>query len=205
MVESYEEMLQKAYAGIDEPTDTGERFVMPRTRVYIEGKTTVLENFADIADALNREQEHFMKYIVGELGTAGKIDGGHAVFNGKFEAAQFEAIVKSYVADYVICSECGRPDTKIVKDDRVLMLLCEACGSKRPIRKRKGKAEPAAAAAVEEGKEMTVTIESISKKGDGIAHVGKYILYIAGVKVGQSVKIRITRISGQVAFTQKIL
>ncbi len=205
MVESYEEMLQKAYAGIDEPTDTGERFVMPKTRVYIEGKTTVLENFADIADVLNREQDHFMKYILGELGTAGKIDGTRAVFNGKFEPSQFTAILESYGSDYVICSECGRPDTKLVKDDRVLMLLCEACGSKRPIRKRKGKTGAAPAAAVEEGKELEVNIDSISKKGDGVAHVGKYILYISGVKVGQRVKIRITRISGQVAFTQKIL
>lgn len=205
MVESYEEMLQKAYAGIDEPVDTGERFVVPRTRVYIEGKTTVLENFADIADTLNREQDHFMKYILGELGTAGKIDGQRAVFNGKFELSQFEAIVNGYVADYVICTECGRPDTKLVKDERVLMLLCEACGSKRPIRRRKGKLETPSVAAVEEGKEMEVTIESISKKGDGVAHVGKYILYISGAKVGQRVKVRITRISGQVAFTQKIL
>ena len=205
MVESYEEMLQKAYAGIDEPTDTGERFQVPKTRVYIEGKTTVLENFRDIIDTLNREPEHFMKYALGELGTAGKIDGARAVFNGKFELSQFEAILKGYVADYVICSECGRPDTKLVKDERVLMLLCEACGSKRPIRKRKGKIDTSAASAVEEGKEMEVNIDSISKKGDGVAHVGKYILYVSGVKVGQKVKVRITRISGQVAFTQKIL
>ena len=52
---------------------------------------------------------------------------------------------------------------------------------------------------------MEVNIDSISKKGDGVAHVGKYILYVSGVKVGQKVKVRITRISGQVAFTQKIL
>ena len=57
MVESYEEMLQKAYAGIDEPTDTGERFQVPKTRVYLEGKTTVLENFGDIVDTLNREPD----------------------------------------------------------------------------------------------------------------------------------------------------
>ena len=109
MVESYEEMLQKAYAGIDEPTDTGERFQVPKTRVYLEGKTTVLENFGDIVDTLNREPDHFMKYVLGELGTAGKIDGPRAVFNGKFELSQFEAILKGYVADYVICTECGRP------------------------------------------------------------------------------------------------
>ena len=203
MADSYEQMLQKAYAGIDEPTDTGERFVMPKTCVYLEGKTTVLENFADIADTLNREPVHFMKYILSELGTAGKIDGSRAVFNGKFELTQFEAIVKNYVSDYVICSECGRPDTILVMDKHILMLQCEACGAKRPIRKWKGKTESVSVNAVEEGKEMEVTIESISKKGDGVAHVGKYILYVSGTKVGQKVKVRITRISGQVAFTQK--
>ncbi|HJJ95735.1 MAG TPA: translation initiation factor IF-2 subunit beta [Methanocorpusculum sp.] len=205
MADSYEEMLQKAYAGIDEPTDTGERFVMPKTRVYLEGKTTVLENFADIADTLNREQDHFMKYILGELGTAGKIDGTRAVFNGKFELVQFETIVKNYVSDYVICSECGRPDTILVMDKHILMLQCEACGAKRPIRKRKGKTETVAVNTVEEGREMEVTIESISKKGDGVARVGKYIVYVSGTKIGQKVKVRITKISGQVAFTQKTL
>ncbi len=207
MVQSYEGMLNAAYEGLDEPTDSGERFVVPKTRVYLEGKTTVFENFGEIAEKLNREEAHFLKYISGELGTAAKINGTRAVFNGKFEPSQFAEIVEEYVADYVICSECGRPDTKLIKEDRVLMLLCEACGSKRPIKKRKGSAPKAAssAASVEEGKEMEVSIDSISKKGDGIAHVGKYILYISGVKVGARVKIRITKISGLVAFTQKIL
>jgi translation initiation factor 2 subunit 2 len=204
MAESYEEMLKSAYSGMDEPTDTGERFVKPVPRMYIEGKTTVLENFGDIADTLGRDKDHFMKFILGELGTAGKIDGNRAVFNGKFEESQFAAIVNTYVDDFVICSECGRPDTKLVKDDRVQMLLCEACGSKRPIRKRKAKTE-IQGPAVEEGKELEVEIENISKKGDGIARVGKYILYVAGTKTGQKVRVRITRISGQVAFTQKLL
>ncbi|HJJ54895.1 MAG TPA: translation initiation factor IF-2 subunit beta [Methanocorpusculum sp.] len=207
MAQSYEDMLNAAYEGMDEPTDSGERFVVPKTRVYLEGKTTVLENFNEIAEKLSREEAHLLKYISGELGTAGKINGTRAVFNGKFEPAQFADIIEEYVADFVICSECGRPDTKLIKEDRVLMLLCEACGSKRPIKKRKGAGTKSAVSAstVEEGKEMEVSIDSISKKGDGIAHVGKYILYISGVKVGARVKIRITKISGSVAFTQKIL
>lgn len=206
MVQSYEDMLNAAYDGMEEPTDSGERFSVPKTRVYLEGKTTVLENFAEIAEKLNREDAHLLKYISGELGTAAKINGTRAVFNGKFEPEQFANIVEEYVGDYVICSECGRPDTKLIKEDRVLMLLCEACGSKRPIKRRKGVAKAVSSVgSVEEGKEMEVSIDSISKKGDGVAHVGKFILYVSGVKVGAKVKVRITKISGQVAFTQKIL
>ena len=63
MVDSYEDMLKSAYSGMSEPTDTGERFIMPKTKIYIEGKTTVLENFSDIADSLNRDKDHFMKFI----------------------------------------------------------------------------------------------------------------------------------------------
>ena len=51
-------------------------------------------------------------------------------------------IIKSYVEDYVICSECGKPDTRLVKDDRVMLLRCDACGSHRPVRKRKARTEP---------------------------------------------------------------
>ncbi|MDD3912876.1 MAG: translation initiation factor IF-2 subunit beta, partial [Methanocorpusculum sp.] len=40
-----------------EPTETGERFVMPKAKIYIEGKTTVLENFSDIIDSLNRDKD----------------------------------------------------------------------------------------------------------------------------------------------------
>ena len=85
MGQSYEDMLNAAYEGMGEPTDSGERFSVPKTRVYLEGKTTVLENFAEIVEKLNREEAHLLKYLSGELGTAGKINGTRAVFNGKFE------------------------------------------------------------------------------------------------------------------------
>ncbi|HJJ55765.1 MAG TPA: translation initiation factor IF-2 subunit beta [Methanocorpusculum sp.] len=205
MVESYEKMIKDAYSKISVSTDTGERFVMPKTICIIEGKNTVLENFAEIADSINRDQNHLMKYILSEIGTAGKIENNsRAVFNGKFKDSQVDSIITTYVNDYVICSECGRPDTKIVKDGRVLMLLCEACGSKRPIRRRKPKADQHIPV-IEEGKEIEVHIDSISKKGDGVATIGKYNIYVSGTKVGQNVKVKITKISGSVVFTQKTL
>ena len=205
MVESYEKMIKDAYSKISVSTDTGERFVMPKTICIIEGKNTVLENFAEIADSINRDQNHLMKYILSEIGTAGKIENNsRAVFNGKFKDSQVDSIITTYVNDYVICSECGRPDTKIVKDGRVLMLLCEACGSKRPIRRRKPKSDQHIPV-IEEGKEIEVHIDSISKKGDGVATIGKYNIYVSGTKVGQNVKVKITKISGSVVFTQKTL
>ena len=143
MVDPYEALLKKAYANVTVQSESTERFTDPEAKVYIEGKTTVLENFAEIADIVRRDQDHLMKFLLGELGTAGKIDGNRAIFNGKFEQSLINGLIRSYVDDYVICSECGKPDTRLVKDDRILLLRCDACGGHRPVRKRRARTEPA--------------------------------------------------------------
>lgn len=203
MVDPYEALLKKAYANVTEQSESTDRFIVPEAKVYIEGKTTVLENFAEIADVVRRDQDHLMKYLLGELGTAGKIDGIRAIFNGKFESTLINGLVKSYVDDYVICSECGKPDTRLVKDDRVLLLRCDACGGHRPVRKRKARSEPVGSD-LQEGQELDVEVQSVSKRGDGVVRMGRYIMYIPRGKPGQKVKIRISRISGSIVFTEQI-
>jgi len=202
MVESYEALLNKAYEEVTEPSEDGERWSYPEPRSIVEGKTTILENFSDIVSALRRDQEHLMKYLLSELGTAGKIDGSRAIFNGKFEDSLFTPMIRGYVDDYVICSECGKPDTRLFKDDRVLLLKCEACGSHRPVRKRKSKVE-SGASGLEPGNIIDVTIESTSRRGDGVAKIGKYIVYVAGGRPGQKIKVKIAKISGSIIFTEK--
>jgi translation initiation factor 2 subunit 2 len=203
MVDAYEALLKKAYSNLTEPTESTERFTVPEAKVYIEGKTTVLENFTEIADVVRRDKDHLMKYLLGELGTAGKIDGNRAVFNGKFEPTLINGLVKSYVEDYVICSECGKPDTRLVKDDRFLLLRCDACGGHRPVKKRKAKTE-AVGTELAEGQEIDVEVQSVSKRGDGVVRMGRYIMYVPRGKPGQKVKIRITRISGSIVFTEQV-
>lgn len=114
----------------------GSRFVIPEPKLFYEGRTSVLENFEAIADYVNRDRNHLMTYILRELGTAGKIEGLRAVFQGRFLREGVGAIIKSYVEEFVICSECGRPDTHLIKSERVLMLKCDACGAHRPVKKR---------------------------------------------------------------------
>jgi translation initiation factor 2 subunit 2 len=203
MVDPYEALLKKAYANVTEQSESTDRFIVPEAKVYIEGKTTILENFAEIADVVRRDQDHLMKYLLGELGTAGKIDGTRAIFNGKFEPSLINGLVRGYVDDYVICSECGKPDTRLVKDDRVLLLRCDACGGHRPVRKRKARSEPVGSD-LQEGQELDVEVQSVSKRGDGVVRMGRYIMYIPRGKPGQKVKIRISRISGSIVFTEQI-
>ncbi len=204
MVDPYETLLKKAYANVTEPTESVERFTVPEARVYTEGKTTVFENFGEIADTVRRDRDHLMKFLLGELGTAGKIDGSRAIFNGKFEPSLVNTLIKNYVEDYVICSECGKPDTRLVKDDRVLTLRCDACGGHRPVRKRKARAE-APTNEVTEGTVMDVEVQSVSRRGDGVVRTGKYIMYIPHGKPGQKVRIRVTRVSGSIIFTERVV
>ncbi|MDK2916762.1 MAG: translation initiation factor 2 subunit 2 [Euryarchaeota archaeon] len=204
MSPSYEDLLKKAYTNITEPTEFEDRFTVPVPRVFIEGKTTVLENFAEIADILRRDQDHLMKHLLGELGTAGKIEGTRAVFSGKFEQEQINTIIKGYVDDYVICSECGKPDTRLVKTERVLTLRCDACGGHRPVRKRKATADSSAAAKPTEGAIMDVTPQFLSKRGDGVVKLDRYTMYVANAKPGQTVKVKITRIAGTIIFTERV-
>jgi predicted RNA-binding protein with TRAM domain len=49
------------------------------------------------------------------------------------------------------------------------------------------------------GKEYEVEITEISNRGDGIARVQGFVIFVAGGKVGQNVKIRITSIGERFA------
>ncbi|HVO78319.1 MAG TPA: TRAM domain-containing protein [Methanomassiliicoccales archaeon] len=53
---------------------------------------------------------------------------------------------------------------------------------------------------VEEGKEYTVTITDIGSQGDGIARIEGFVVFVPETKVGQAVKIKITRVGNKSAF-----
>ncbi|MDO9098550.1 MAG: translation initiation factor IF-2 subunit beta, partial [Candidatus Methanoperedens sp.] len=129
--------LDRALKQLPEIKGSGERFVVPEPKLLTEGRTTVLENFAGIADKLNREPGHIFKFLLRELGTAGKIDGSRGIFQKRITSGVITELINAYVKEYVICSECGRPDTHLMKSERILTLRCDACGAHRPVTKRR--------------------------------------------------------------------
>jgi len=195
--------LDRAMRLLPEVKGTGERFVVPEPKMLTEGKTTVLENFAAIADKLNRDPEHVFKFLLKELGTAGKLEGSRAIFHGKFSTGVVSELINVYVSDYVTCSECGRPDTHLIKSDRILTLRCDACGAHRPVTKRQASVLVKEAPLVE-GETYDVRIEAVGSKGDGIAKKEKYTIYVPGAVKGDIVKIKIKKITGNLAFADFI-
>ena len=132
---TYEELLEKAMEELSKREIVRrERFEIPRVSVIREGARTVVKNFAQIAKTLNRTEGHLYKYLVKSLGTAGFLEGGRLVLQGKFSEDELQKEVNEYVELYVLCKECKSPDTEFVKEERVLMLRCLACGAKHPVR-----------------------------------------------------------------------
>lgn len=196
---SYDALLQRAKKALPDALSSGERFQIPEADIVVEGKTTILRNFLDIAEAIRRDPTMVLTYLLRELGTAGAQDGRRVVFKGKVTAPQVADRIKSYVETYVLCQECGRPDTRLVKEDRVAMLECDACGARRPVKSVK-KAAKVEEAPLVEGKVYELMIQDIGKKGDGIAKLDRYIIYVPGTAKGAIVKVYIEKIAGSVAF-----
>ncbi|MFA4934642.1 MAG: translation initiation factor IF-2 subunit beta [Candidatus Methanoperedens sp.] len=194
--------LDRALKQLPEIKGSGERFVVPEPKLLTEGRTTVLENFAGIADKLNREPGHIFKFLLRELGTAGKIDGSRGIFQKRITSGVITELINAYVKEYVICSECGRPDTHLMKSERILTLRCDACGAHRPVTKRR--AVIVKEDALTEGESYDVRIDAVGSKGDGIAKKDKYTIYVPGVVKGDTVKIKIKKITGNLAFADFI-
>src|SRR3990167_5804687 len=59
-------------------------------------------------------------------------------------------------------------------------------------------------APVRVGEELDVTIEAVGEKGDGIAKKNGFVLFIPGVKQGEQVKIKVTKVLKKVGFAEVV-
>jgi predicted RNA-binding protein with TRAM domain len=57
---------------------------------------------------------------------------------------------------------------------------------------------------VKVGEEHEVTIEELSRKGEGVAKIQGLVIFIPETKVGDQVKIRITRVSRRYATAETV-
>ena len=55
---------------------------------------------------------------------------------------------------------------------------------------------------VEVGKEYDVEISEVSRRGDGVAKIGGFVIFVAGAKVGSKVKIKVTSVGPRFATAQ---
>lgn len=126
----YEELLNKAYEKLPQTAKYLDRFEVPVVETIVQGNQTIIKNFSQICETLRRDPKHLLKFLTKELATPANFDGSRAVLQSKIPQSLIQKKLDAYVKEYVLCKECGRPDTKLTKEDRIEFLKCEACGAK---------------------------------------------------------------------------
>jgi translation initiation factor 2 subunit 2 len=132
----YESLLNEAYTKVKVVEGKGDRFEVPVIEGHIEGKKTMLTNFIGISSHIRRDPDHFQKFILRELATSGQREGDRLVLNNKIPSSKINAKIEQYVKEFVICKECGKPDTELKKENRLSFIHCLACGAKHPVREK---------------------------------------------------------------------
>ena len=127
----YEDSLERAMTNTPDVEGSGERFQLPDPDVRQEGNVTVFENFPAVLDRLDRDRAHVMRYVQNELGTSASIDDrGRLRLTGEFRAERLDTVVSAYADAYVLCPECGLPDTTLEKERGTEVRQCSACGAR---------------------------------------------------------------------------
>jgi len=132
-MENYDNLLEDAYKKV-KPIKATERFEIPKIEGHIEGTKTVLSNFNEICDYLRRDCNHVTKFLLRELATSGTMKGPNLILQRKVPSGKINDKIKEYLEEFVICKECKKPDTELIKQDKFLFLHCLACGAKHSVR-----------------------------------------------------------------------
>lgn len=131
---NYNSLLKRAHSNVPEITLKKERLELPRLLVSTVGMRTIISNFKEISDMLDRDPQHILKFLTREMATAATYHDGRAIFQGKFPRDTFERLLSRYLEGFVTCPVCKRPDTKIMKEKRLSFIVCNACGAKSSIK-----------------------------------------------------------------------
>jgi translation initiation factor 2 subunit 2 len=135
-MEKYEELLDEAYAKL--PAEVGKaeaaRLEIPEVKGALSGNKTIISNLDQIAKVLRRNIDHVFKFLLRELATTGVMKGTEAIFVGKFRPDVMNDKLTKYAKEFVLCYQCGKPDTHLEKAASATLLICEACGARESVR-----------------------------------------------------------------------
>lgn len=133
---TYDEMLKRLYESIPKKSLEHERFEFPKIDSFIQGPKTYIKNFGPIQKIMRREDpKDILKFLTKESATSAQIDGERLILNGKFPTNQIQTWFDHFLEEFVLCKECGKPDTHYIVHNGVRQLKCEACGAISPLRR----------------------------------------------------------------------
>lgn len=130
----YKQLLERARKNLPETSSESARFEVPKVRGHIQGNKTIISNFHQIVNVVGRPVEHFLKYLLKELATPGELKPTALIIGTKISASRINEKIVQYVKDFVLCPECKKPDTKLIKEDKISFIKCMACGAKHTVK-----------------------------------------------------------------------
>ncbi|MGV8142669.1 MAG: translation initiation factor IF-2 subunit beta [Candidatus Pacearchaeota archaeon] len=133
-MESYETMLDSAYKKIKVVASSSDRFEIPKVQGKIQGRATMITNIYAIASYIRRPAEMLAKFLQKELAVQTVLEKDSLVFKTKLNSAKVNDKIEMYVKEFVLCTECKKPDTEIISEKGIKFKHCLACGAKSPIR-----------------------------------------------------------------------
>ena len=134
--EDYDALLKRARENMPkEVTEESSRFEMPKFESFTLGKETIIKNFTDVARTLERDPAHLQKFILAGAGASGELEGHRLKFMGNRSTEFLNQKLEDYVKEFVICKQCGKPDTELRREQGVDRIKCKACSAKYTIKK----------------------------------------------------------------------
>ena len=134
LMEEYEQLLDDGIKALPQVAATTERFEIPKAKGHIQGNKTVITNFNQIVDFFRRDRNHFLKFLLKELATPGTFDGARLVIGRKLSSSLINQKIEQYANTFVLCSNCGKPDTQVIEKENTISLKCAACGTQKLIK-----------------------------------------------------------------------
>lgn len=134
--EAYLKALKRARDNLPAHVFEKTRFQIPEADVFREGNKTWITDWRNVIKIINREEaaDHLAKHLAREFATSTTEERGRLALQGKFSRKMINKELATYVKEYVICPECGKPDTKLIREGRILQKQCEACGARSAVK-----------------------------------------------------------------------
>ena len=133
-MESYETMLEQAYKKIKVVASSGDRFEIPKVQGKVQGRATIITNIYAIASYIRRPADMLSKFLQKELAIQVVLEKDTLVLKTQLNSAKVNDKIEMYVKEFVLCTECKKPDTEVISEKGIKFKHCLACGAKSPIR-----------------------------------------------------------------------
>ncbi len=130
-ISNYHKMLERLYSMLEVHPEKFKGFEELIAEVENVKNRTIIINFKEIAEKLNRNPEELASFFFKDLSTNGMIDEDtkQLIIFGKFSFERVNMTLKYYIKKHVICPICSSVDTVVIKEGKALFLKCLACGA----------------------------------------------------------------------------